>query len=430
MTTSDLALSCPAVLVSAPASNQGKTLVAAALARHWKKQGLRVRAFKCGPDFLDPMILETATGQPVLNIDLAMCGEEDARARLFQAAQESDVIVLEGVMGLFDGKPSSADIAERFGIPVALVVNASGMAQTFGALVAGLASQRPGLQLAGAIGNRIGSASHAGILEESLPDDIAWLGALPSDSAFSLPERHLGLFMAAEIDDLETRIDAASEALSNGLPIPLPPAVTFQAPATQVPPALLAGKTIAVARDEAFCFIYPANLECLEAMGASLAFFSLLHDHALPSADAIWLPGGYPELHASLITQNHGMASALKQAAASGTPILAECGGMMSLTSAIGEHAAFDVLPGAIQMTPKLKGLGIQFADLPQGRIHAHTFHYSALETAMEPLAHATTQRGKPGEAIYRHGSITATYLHFYFPSNPSAAAALLSRHA
>src|SRR3954463_6062507 len=131
MTTSDLALSCPAVLVSAPASNQGKTLVAAALARHWKKQGLRVRALKCGRDSLDPMILETATGQPVLNIDLAMCGENDARMRLYQAAQQSDVIILEGVMGLFDGTPSSADIAERFGIPLALVLNASGMAQTF-----------------------------------------------------------------------------------------------------------------------------------------------------------------------------------------------------------------------------------------------------------------------------------------------------------
>ncbi len=432
MSSADPIVNCPAVLVSAPASNQGKTLVTAALARAWKNQGLRVRVFKCGPDFLDPMILETASGQPVQNIDLAMCGEEDARARLYQAAQECDVILLEGVMGLFDGTPSSADIAARFDIPVALVINASGMAQTFGALLSGLAMYRP-LAYAGAIANRVGSASHAQILRDSLPDDIPWLGALPANSEFSLPERHLGLFMAAEIADLDARIEAAAAELGRAGAVPLPPSVAFSPPtaaasATPLSSNLLAGKTIAVARDEAFCFIYQANLQCLQAMGAQLLFFSLLHDQSLPAADGYWLPGGYPELHPDLITANSGMASSLQQAVASGTPILAECGGMMALTSAIGEHAAYAVLPGRVEMTPKLKGLGIQFADLPQGRLHAHTFHYSMLDTDMAPLTHAVNQRGKSGEAVYRHGSVTATYLHFYFPSNPAAAAALLCK--
>lgn len=431
MTSAAPILNCPAILVSAPASNQGKTLVTAALARAWKNQGLRVRAFKCGPDFLDPMILETATGQPVQNIDLAMCGEDDARMRLYQAAQECDVILLEGVMGLFDGTPSSADIAERFDIPIALVINASGMAQTFGALLCGLAMFRP-LHYAGAIANRVGSASHAQILRDSLPADMPWLGALPSNSEFSLPERHLGLFMAAEIADLDARIEAAAAELSQSNELPLPPQVAFSAPtiASTPPKPLLAGKTIAIARDEAFCFIYQANLHCLQAMGAQLVFFSLLHDQALPAADAYWLPGGYPELHAETITANAGMASSLRQAVNDATPILAECGGMMALTLAIGEHAAYGVLPGRVQMTPKLKGLGIQFADLPEGRLHAHTFHYSALDTDMAAVTHAINQRGKPGEAVYRHGSMTATYLHFYFPSNPAAVAALLSRPA
>src|SRR5450830_1717316 len=142
-------ISCPAILVSAPASGQGKTLSTAALARAWKNRGLNVRAFKCGPDFLDPMVLETATGQPVYNLDLGMCGEQDGLARLYHAAQTADVIIVEGVMGLYDGTPSSADIAVHFGLPVMLTIDASGMAQTFGAVASGLLAYKPELKPAG-----------------------------------------------------------------------------------------------------------------------------------------------------------------------------------------------------------------------------------------------------------------------------------------
>lgn len=411
---------CPALLVSAPASGQGKTLLTAALARAWRNRGLLVRAFKCGPDFLDPMVLEAATGHPVENLDLAMCGEQDGRMRLHRAAQQADVIVVEGVMGLYDGTPSSADIARNFNLPVALAIDAAGMAQTFGKLASGLIDDLP---CAGVIANRVGSPSHAQLLRDSLPAGIPWLGALPKNEAYALPERHLGLFRAAEIADLEQRIEEAAQALAAAGELPLPPAVEFLPPATPDMPPLLAGKTIAVARDDAFCFLYPANLQCLRDMGAQLAFFSPLHDQALPAADALWLPGGYPELHAPEIAANNAMRGALQAAWHNGMPMLAECGGMMALSEAIGESIAFGLLPGRTCMEPRLQGLGVQFADFPQGRLSAHTFHYSRIATPLTPATNAVSQRGRPGEAVYQHGALTASYLHFYFPSNPAATA-------
>lgn len=408
--------------MGASASGQGKTLVTAALIRAWCNRGLKVRAFKCGPDFLDPMVLQTASGAPVENIDLAMCGEQDGRMRLHRAAQGADVIVVEGVMGLYDGTPSSADIAQKFNLPVALTIDASSMAQTFGKLAAGLIGTY--LQPAGAIANRVGSAGHAEMLRDSLPRSIPWLGALQKNEAYALPERHLGLFRATEIHDLDHRIAAAAQALAASGELPLPPAVDF--PAADMPdvPQLLKGKTIAVARDAAFCFLYPANLECLQAMGAQLAFFSPLHDTRLPQADALWLPGGYPELHLQEIAANQSMRGALQTAWRNGMPLLAECGGMMALAEAIDDHPAFGLLPGTTHMEPRLQGLGVQFAELDGEVLNSHTFHYSSLVTDLQPFTQATTKYGH-GEAIYCHGSLTASYLHFYFASNPVATARL-----
>lgn len=414
--------SCPALLISAMASGQGKTLCTAALARAWRDRGLRVQVFKCGPDFLDPMVLETASGQPVYNLDLGMCGEIDASRLLYQAAQTADVILLEGVMGLFDGQPSSADIALRFDIPVALTIDASAMAQTFGALASGLLAHNPTLRSAGIIANRIGSPGHADFLRNSLPAHLPWLGALPQDKSFALPERHLGLYRASEIADLDARIAAAAKALASSSALPLPPAVTFRSPETASTPPLLTGKTIAIARDEAFCFIYPANLDCLRAMGATLVFFSPLHDQALPTADAYWLPGGYPELHMAQISSNQAMRQALQQAWSQGKPMLAECGGMMALSESVDGQCGFGLLPGHSRLTPQLQGIGTQHLPLATGTISAHTFHHGVFETALPPDRVADTAFGKP-EALYRHGSLRASFLHFYFPSNPQVAA-------
>jgi cobyrinic acid a,c-diamide synthase len=416
---------CHAMLMAAPASGQGKTMTTAALARAYNNRGLRVQAFKCGPDFIDGMILQVATGKPVYNLDLGMCGEADAQRLLHQAAQENDVILLEGVMGLYDGTPSCADIAERFGIPVALVINAKAMAQTFAAIAYGLYAFRPALQRAGVIANQVGSEGHASMIKAALPADVPWLGAMKHDTQLSLPERHLGLHLAQEISDIDQRIEAAAQLL--GPDIALPPTVDFSAPAQQTITPSLAGKTIAVAKDAAFCFTYQANLDLLQTLGATIQFFSPLHDTQLPVADAYWLPGGYPELHLDQLQHNHSMRDALHTAAQAGKPILAECGGMLALGDTLNGQPVFGLLPGNSEIQPKLQGLGTQHATFATAAddaasIGAHTFHYGRFDTDLPVIAQGKGKYGA-GEAVYRHKSITASFLHFYFPSNPTLAA-------
>ena len=421
---------CPALLIAAPASGQGKTTVTAALARLHTRQGRRVTVFKCGPDFLDPQIHAFASGRPCQNLDLGMCGESDARWRLAQAAADSDLILIEGVMGLFDGQPSAADIAERFAIPVMALIDAGKMAQTFGAVAHGLASYRAGLPFAGVLANRVGSPRHAAMLKDSLPPGMGWFGALPK-SDDSLPERHLGLLQAAEIDDLGQRLDKLADALAASASIDLPAPVAFpDADAPAIPP-LLAGRTVAIAHDAAYGFIYPANLDTLRRLGAKLAFFSPIAGDALPACDAVWLPGGYPELHAPAIGGNTRLWAQLRAHVAAGKPLLAECGGMMSLFDEVVDKAGVahrfgGLLPGRSVMQKRLAALGTQFVDLPEGALSGHTFHYSKSESPLAPLARARTADGREGEAIYRLNRLTASYVHIYFPSNPAAIAALL----
>ncbi|WIM05033.1 MAG: cobyrinate a,c-diamide synthase [Candidatus Nitricoxidivorans perseverans] len=420
----------PALLVAAPASGQGKTAVTAALARLHARAGRRVRVLKCGPDFLDPMIHAAATGAPCYNLDLGMCGEADCRAKLADAAANADLVLVEGVMGLFDGDPSSADIAQRFGIPVMAVIEAAAMAQTFGAISHGLASFRPGLPFSGVLANRVGGESHAEILRASLPPGMRWYGALPRDAGAALPERHLGLVQAAEVGDLVLRLDRLADRLAETGAGELPPPVEFAVPPHEPPPRLLAGRRIAIARDAAFAFIYPANLDTLRELGAELAFFSPLAGDPLPACDAAWIPGGYPELHAEALAARRGPWDAIAAHVAQDKPLLVECGGMMALFETLvdGEgrsHAMAGLLPGRAVMQPRLAALGMQVAQLPEGELRGHTFHHSRSETALAPLVRAQTPDGREGEAVYRRNRLTASYVHFYFPSNPEAAARL-----
>lgn len=422
---------CPAMLIAAAASGQGKTTVTAALARLHARQGRRVTVFKCGPDFLDPQIHAVASGRACYNLDLGMCGEDDARIRLARAAADSDLILIEGVMGLFDGQPSAADIACLFGIPVLALIDARAMAQTFGAVAHGLATYRPGLPFAGVLANRVGSPYHTDLLRNSLPAGMGWFGAVPR-SDDSLPERHLGLLQAAEIADLAGRLDRLADALAASASVGLPPPVHFAAPAAPPLPALLAGCRVAIARDAAYGFIYPANVDTLRELGAEICFFSPLAGDALPDCDALWLPGGYPELHAAVLSTRRDLWQALASHVAAGGPLLAECGGMMSLFDELvdreGErHTLAGLLPGRAVMQQRLAALGMQVADLPEGTLSGHTFHYSKSDTPLAPLCRARRPAGGDGEAIYRQGSITASYVHFYFPGNPPAVARLFA---
>lgn len=442
---------CPALLIAAPASGQGKTTVTAALARLHRRAGRRVRVFKCGPDFLDPQWHQLASGVPVHQLDLWMTGEADARARLHAAAREADLIIVEGVMGLFDGVPSAADLAERLGLPVLAVVDASAMAGTFGALALGLQQYRPGLRWAGVLANRVASERHAQLLREGLRTPAHWLGALmrvavdgeaAGPKAGLLPERHLGLVNAQELADRVERLDAAADALA-ATPLGRMTAqdwqrwaVDFAPPdeAEETPP-LLAGRTVAVARDAAFCFIYEANIDCLRRLGAQVVFFSPLQDAALPPCDALWLPGGYPELHMARLAANQAMRASLAAHVAQAKPVWAECGGMMALCEAITladgtRHPAWGLLPGEVRMQRRLAALGPQQLDLDGQVLRGHTFHYSTLDSGAAVWARTARPDAAPapgtGEAVYRHGSIRASYFHAWFASSPAAVARLL----
>ncbi len=420
-----------ALFVSAPASGAGKTTVVAALARLHRRHGRRVRVFKTGPDFLDPMILERASGNPVYQLDLWMGGAAHCRQLLYAAAGDADVILVEGVMGLFDGHPSSADLAREFGIPILAVIDASAMAQTFGAVALGLTNYQEGLSFAGIMANRVGSAAHAGMLADSMPSGLRFLGGLAHDAGLALPSRHLGLVQAEEIADIESRLERAAKALEPAAIADLSQTVAFAPEAAVTPPKLLGGCRIAVARDPAFSFIYKANLDLLRVMGAELVFFSPLAEAILPDADSLYLPGGYPELHLESLSTNTGMQAAIHAHHAQGKPIVAECGGMLylleSLTDAQGRRASMaGVLPGHAVMQTRLANLGMQEMVLPEGRLRGHTFHHSRMETGPAPLVHATDARaGGRGEAVYRDGRLHASYVHTYFPSNPEAVARL-----
>ena len=442
-----VAAACPALMVAAPASGQGKTTVTAALARLHARQGRRVRVFKCGPDFLDPHWHTLASGQPVHNLDLWLNGEDDIRARLHEAATNSDLILIEGVMGLFDGDPSAADLAVKLGIPVLAVIDASAMAGTFGALVHGLRHYRPGLPWAGVLANRVASDGHEKMLRASVRDDglagdpagidAGWLGALRRDPGFSLPERHLGLTVASELPDATARLDAQADALAV-TPLGQLDArglqrwtVNFEPVAERPVAPLLKGRTVAVARDAAFCFTYPANLDTLRALGAELAFFSPVADDALPPCDAVWLPGGYPELHADALVNGTRCRASLAAHIAAGQPVWAECGGMMPLFDGLTQTDGarlpmWGLLPGEVAMHQRLAALGPQRWDTAQGELRGHTFHFSLTDTPLASVARTepASPFGRP-EAIYRQGPVRASYFHAWFASNPEVTAQL-----
>lgn len=418
------------VLVAAMSSGQGKTTVTAALARRLVRMGKRVRVFKCGPDFIDPMLLERACGAPVHNLDLWMVGVDACRQRLGEAARDADAILVEGVMGLYDGAPSAADLAGEFGIPVLAVLDASAMAQTAGAVAQGLRDYGP-VQMAGVVANRIASTGHAAMVKSSLRD-IPLIGTLPRQDQ-QLPERHLGLVLPGEVEELNSILDSLADSIEfdeaawDALPV--------MAPSPASPPLiepLLAGRTIAIARDPSFVFVYPANIDVLEQLGARITYFAPLLNEPVPEdADAVYLPGGYPELHGPELQAAQRWRDSIRAAHARGVPIVAECGGMMALADGLTDdqgrrYEMAGLLPGEVKMQKRLGGLGMHALATREGEVRGHTFHYSLLDSTVVPQSHTVKQRtGTQGESVYQVGSLFASYFHGYFPSNPRAVAVL-----
>ena len=423
---------CAAFVIAAPASGQGKTTVTATLARYYRQQGMRVRVFKVGPDFLDPMILQQASGNPVYQLDLWMVGEQQSRQLLADAAADADLILIEGVMGLFDGTPSTADLSATLNIPVLAVIDGSAMAQTFGALAYGLANYRDDVTVAGVVANRIASQRHQDMLTESLTDTLPWFAVLPRNSDAAIPSRHLGLVQAEEIADLDQRLSLLANQLVIN-PKAILPISQFPTEDKSIPSRSLDNVRIAIARDAAFSFIYQANLDLLHAMGAELCFFSPLSDETLPDVDCLYLPGGYPELYLDSLSKNTALMNEIKRHYEANKPILAECGGMLYLTESItdkqGEHAnMLGLISGKTVMQARFSALALQEVSLNNHLIRGHTYHHSILETTADPVAIATNPNGNhTHEAVYQKNRLTASYIHFYFPSNPSLIAELFS---
>ncbi|MBF0612503.1 MAG: cobyrinate a,c-diamide synthase [Magnetococcales bacterium] len=417
-----------AILLAGVQSRSGKTTVTLALMAALRRHGLVVAPFKAGPDFIDPSWHQAICGVPSHNLDTFMVGTAESR-RLLDRYGKGGCAVVEGVMGLYDGKEgvggpgSTADLARQLNLPVLLVVDGHGMAGSIAPLVAGYCHYAKNFSIAGVIANRVGRESHAQKLaailqQENLPPLLGWL---PRDENLALAERHLGLVLPGEAPPIAT--DHLASALHLDLEGFLRASqYTFSSPDSQpATPPLLQGVTIGIARDQAFCFLYPANLQWLQEMGATLRFFSPLAGDPFPAdAQAAWLPGGYPELYGQALSQAPCWQGITRLAAAN-APILAECGGMMALGTALSDlngetWPMAGVLPITTHMTRRLAGLGYR-QEVNGAR--GHEFHHSTRSPSSLPPAFQVTN-GDGGVLWQR---VRASYIHWYFPSAPTVCA-------
>jgi cobyrinic acid a,c-diamide synthase len=428
------------LIVAAPHSGAGKTTVTLALLAALHRRGLRVRSAKAGPDYIDPAFHAAVTGTPSVNLDSwAMSGALlDALAAT--AAAGADMMVIEGVMGLFDGAAGSthrrgatADLAAHFGLPVVLVLDVARQAQSAAALVRGFAMHDPAVRIAGVILNRVASERHRAMVTDAIAAlPLRVLGALPRESAIALPERHLGLVQAGEHADLGALVERLADTAERHVDLD---AIVSHAggfrdiSANDRPPALPPpGQRIALARDQAFSFVYPHVIDAWRKAGAEILPFSPLADEAPPAeADSCWLPGGYPELHAETLANARNFAAGLKRFAAT-RPVHGECGGYMvlgeSLEDAAGRRHPMTGLLGHWTSFAKRKlHLGYRTARLlspgvlgaPGTIIRGHEFHYAALMSAGgdEPFAEVADAEGRPlPPSGGRRGHVTGTFFH------------------
>lgn len=428
----------PALILAAPASGSGKTTLTLGLLRALRGAGVAVAGAKAGPDYIDPAFHAAAAGRPAYNLDPWAMRSETLAALLADGNAEAALLLIEGVMGLFDGAAggagSTADLAALLGLPVVLVVDVRGQAQSVAALVEGFRRHRAEVEIAGVILNRVGGPGHAALLRAALaPLGLPLLGLVPRRAELALPARHLGLVQAGEHAGLEAFLErAAAEtaaavdlaALSALARPPRLPASPDPEPA--LPPL---GRRIAVAQDAAFAFAYPHLLDAWRAGGVALSFFSPLADEAPdPAAEAVWLPGGYPELHAGTLAAAGRFRAGLQAAAVRGALVYGECGGFMvlgeSLTDAEGrEHPMAGLLPLKTSFRERRLHLGYRAARVsrpgPWGgfgaALRGHEFHYATVlwQGVGEPLFQLADAAGHPlGPAGLARGSVAGSFLH------------------
>ena len=437
-------LRIPGIMIAAPASGSGKTLFTCALLRLLERKGIRAAAFKCGPDFIDPMFHKKVLGTPSRNLDLYMAGEEGVRRSFAAGCAGAEIAVIEGVMGYFDGtgasgmEGSSYELATVLQTPVLLTADVRGMSRSAAAMIKGFTDYGEQKMICGAFLNRT-SAVTAERIEGWLAKEagIPVLGFFPADDELRLESRHLGLVEPEEIPDLQQKIDHAADILEVTLNLEALFMAAGGAPALQVEtgnPEEREGSsvTVAVAQDEAFSFYYEDNLELLQELGAKIVYFSPLHDRELPEADGLLIGGGYPELKAGELAANTGMLASIRKAADSGMPILAECGGFQYLQEELVDkegavHRMCGVLKGSSRMTDRLvrfgyvevSGEGLYFGT---GRtIRGHEFHYSD-STENGSACKAVKPGGKSWDCMVVQGRIAAGYPHLYYRSCPAFA--------
>jgi len=420
------------LVVAAPRSGSGKTLLSLGLLAAWRRRGRVVAPAKTGPDYIDPAFLSRAAGREAVNLDPWAMPPAQLRALAAQAATGADLLLVEGVMGLFDaaadGQGSTGDLAETLALPVVLVIDAERQGQSVAPLAAGFARWRPGVAVAGVVLNRLASARHERMLAAALaPTGLTLLGAIPRRAELVLPERHLGLVLPDEHGAFDAFLDLAAETVGDYLDLDalerLARPVDTAAP---LPPGLPPlGQHVAIARDAAFAFLYPHLLDGWRAAGAELSFFSPLADQPpAAGADAVFLPGGYPELHGATLAHAAAFKAGLRAARDRGALLYGECGGFMALGEALVDrdgvaHAMAGLLPHVTRIDRPKRVLGyrrlLHDSPLPwPAGLNGHEFHYSsAKQTGLPPLFEALDAEGirqLPMGAVI--GRVMGSYAH------------------
>ena len=451
-----MTIACPRVIIAGTNSGVGKTSVALALVCALKRRGLRVQPFKVGPDYLDPTYLSLAAGRPCYNLDGWMTGRGYVERLFVTRTGTADIAVIEGVMGLFDGSDpvhpegSTAEIATWLDCPVILVINAHGLSRSVAALVKGYSTFEPQLKIAGVIANQCGSERHAAWLDESLnafglPRLVA---AIPRGAFAELPRRHLGLVTASTGNLSRNVLDLLAAALENHGSVEdvlriasSAPNLSFAPPKEEIKPV---GRPVrlGIARDAAFHFYYPDNLEALTGTGSELVEFSPINDPTVPEAlDSLYIGGGYPEEHSAALSENKTMLDSIRRFANEGKPVYAECGGLMYLSQGIesrnGERFPLvGLLPSWTRMLERLKSLGYVEVTLTRESLlgangwtlRGHEFHYSDLlndptEDGQWSAAYRMKRR-RTEKAVtegFQRGRVLASYVHTHFASRPGS---------
>ena len=430
----------PRVLLCAPGSGSGKTLITCALLRALVKKGFDPCAFKCGPDFIDPMFHRTVLGVASRNLDLIMAGEEGVKASMWAGAGGCGFGVIEGVMGFYDGLGieeglgSSYDLCVRTSTPAILIVDAKGMSTSVVAMIKGYLEYGKERVIKGVILNRV-SRAVASELSVMIRNElgIPVIAALPVIKEGVLESRHLGLVLPSEIPELLTKVDRVSDELLKSIDMDALMQIAESAENIEVADKKSYPQfdvTVGVARDEAFCFYYEENLELLEKMGARIKFFSPIHDERLPDVSRLIIGGGYPELYAKELSGNESMLRSIREAADSGMPILAECGGFLYLQEKLTdkEGRTFDmagVLKGSSHMTDKLSHFGYvsAYANADNAylketdRVRGHEFHYYDTTDNGNAMTVTKLSSGKSWSGYQAVNNVFAGFAHLYYPS-------------